>query len=187
MTKKAENPSSHAQAALLLELSHDRRRQAEQLARHEFRLLMNDLQSGDFIYAPDSDFAAYSPPPLEFNNDHALCKAIYSGLPVLNVPVGSIAFSANLTQLPCIGIQIIGDEPGEIKRSLINLLSEHHHSPFCRPIFLCRRLDLLPFFRRFGFAVYYQKARWVHEDYELLQLRYGLTQIRSVVSGAVLW
>ena len=77
-----------AQTELLLNLSSDRRRQAEQLGKHEYRILMNDLETGAYIYVPAGQTKPTAPPAQSLAP--ALRAAAYSGLPVLNVPLGSI-------------------------------------------------------------------------------------------------
>lgn len=185
MNEDFERQSSKAQATLLLNLSNDRRKKAEQLAKHEFRVLMCDLESGDFIFAPGGHVRVK--PPEAWPVDPALRAASYSGLQTLNVPLGKIADSGRATQLPCIGIMISDEQPDVLKRSLISFFGEHHRNPFCRPLFLCQRFDLLPFFRRFGFAAYSQSTGWSSQDYKLLKLRHNMAQVRSVASGSVLW
>ena len=185
MNEEFDKQLATAQATLLLKLSNERRIKAEQLAKHEYHALVFDLDSGDYIFAPSGQ-AAVEPPALQPVN-HTLRAAAFSGLPVLNVPPGNIVASAQAEQLPCFGILISDEQPDVLKSALVSFFGEHHRSPFCRPLFLTARLDLLPFFRRFGFAAYFQTDGWYPEDFELLKLRYGMSQVRGLGTGEIIW
>ena len=69
---------------------------------------------------------------------------------------------------------------------LSSLLTEHHHRPFARPIFLCRSLGLLPILGRAGLAVR-QMLGTDAEEFAAAALRHGITQVRALADGRLLW
>lgn len=184
MSRNTDQKSATTKAELLLKLSNERKLGAERLVKHEFRALMSDLDSGDFLL-PSSKTPASHPQGLVWH-DSALLAGLYASLPALNVPIGAIAVADQGGQLPNIGIFIPDERQDRLKFALMDFFGEHHNKPFCNPVFLTNRLDILPFFRRFGFAVYYENAGWDRNALTEIRRRHGLLQVRELIHGSTI-
>ena len=102
------------------------------------------------------------------------------------VPLGQIASPPRGPALPAIGILVPEVFDAAALAGLSSLLTEHHHRPFARPIFLCRSLGLLPILGRAGLAVR-QMLGTDAEEFAAAALRHGITQVRALADGRLLW
>ncbi|SMY10357.1 hypothetical protein [Flavimaricola marinus] len=170
-----------ARANLLLKISNERKLGAERLAKHEYRTLMAELEREEFLFPNGND----QPPDQKgFRSpDPAVHNAMHAGLAPLSIPLGSIATFDQPGNLPGIGLLISDAHSDTVKRALISFFDEHHSRPFCRPLFLVKRLEILPFFRRFELAAYAEQLGWNKRTLKLVSQRHNLDQIRDLIDG----
>jgi hypothetical protein len=183
MKYKRPNAYGSDNTKVMLKLSDENRKSQQNSTKLVFRNLVEDLQSDDFLYSLNgSQKYCYSEakPLNEFEYPWE-----YSGLPPMNVPLGQIAWTDN--ELPVLGIHL-GEITGiDLKHAMLSLLSEHHRKPFCKFIFLCQNLNILPFLGRYQFAYQYKQQEWLSSDYIHLKHRYAMKQVRNIADGKTIW
>lgn len=182
MSESGNGPIATTRANLLLKLNDRRKLDAERLAKHEYRALLADLDAEGLLFptSRDQELGLHGfrhPDPKIYN-------AMHAGFPALSIPLGSIATSDQPADLPGVGLLIKEAPPHILTRALINFLGEHHRKPFCRPLFLVERFDILPFFRRFEFAAYAERSGWNDVSLSMVKQRHDLDQIRDLITGA---
>ena len=181
MSDTSNGSSLAARANLLLKLNSERKLDAERLAKHEYRVLLADLDADGLLFPKRVD------QPLGQHGFHRpdarTYRATHAGLPPLSVPLGTIATSDQPADLPALGLLIKDETADALKRALRGFFGEHHSKPFCRPVFLVDRLDILPFFRRFEFAAYAEKSGWDADAISMIKQRHSLAQVRDLISG----
>ena len=153
------------------------------LAALEYRSLSEELRSAT-VFAPPIDPAGDPPAPLG-----AVLPAAweYGNLAQVTVPLGRIAWLSGADSLPTIAIHVPDLPAGQLARELADLLGEHHRRPFARLYFCCETLVPVPFLGRYGFACSWLDGSGVGTVAPLLAAKFGTTQVRALVGGAVLW
>lgn len=162
-------------------LSDGRRTQAIDLARLHFRNFMAELFAGDIL-------STFDPPvvPDWPQLDHA--HRVQGGMPKLNVPLGKIFWTKAANDLPVIGLVIPKDaRPPDLIAGFGAFATAQHSAPFCRPVFVTQRLDILPFLGRYGFALHHQWPPITETDFGYLSHRHDLTQGRDLLDGTLIW
>lgn len=162
-------------------LSDGRRLQAIELARLNFRNFMAELFAGDILTPADQPVVPDWP-----NLDDA--HRVHDGLPKLNVPLGRIFWATVTRDLPVIGLVIPNQaQPRDLIAGFGAFATAQHSDPFCRPIFVTQRLDILPFLGRYGFAIHHQWRPVTPRDFDYLANRYDLGQARGLLDGTLIW
>ncbi len=168
---------------LLRQVGNSRDELGEKLARHEFLSLQRELRS-EHAFRLDIDFGTAVVEAPGSNPDLSISK---KGLPILPVPLGSIAWVANASSMPVIGI-LVEDAPNqELAGRLLGLLSEHHRAPFAKLFFICRDYTPVPLLGRYGFACHVSEEQNLDLVGRGLHKRFGVQQIRSLRTQAQIW
>ena len=149
-------------------------------ARHEFRQMERELT------APD-------PFRLDLMADHAtgprapalplVTEVMAAPLPV---PAGAIQPEALPEGLPVIAVHDDGLAGPHLAAALLGLLKTQYRAPFARLVFLCSSFEAVPFLGRYGFAVEHIGTVDPASVLPRLHRRYGVRQIRSAGTGALI-
>lgn len=171
--------------ALLRRVTNDNRRMATRLAQVEFRAFLAELETPR-IFELDIDMPEHAAPTPELcriDPDHPMARR----LPRLSVPLGKCAWVEAPESLPVIGI-LCPEMPDEALRTgLRAMMRSHHQQPFARPLFICATLRPVPLLGRYGFAYDYIGKFPLAPLAPRLALRYGLAEVRDLVSAGRVW
>jgi hypothetical protein len=169
---------------LLRRLGRENREMGVRLAQLEYHNMIAELEnpqvfelSIDFPDAPAPDLV----PPLLSE------QPISDRMPVLNVTLGKTAWVRVPEDLPVIGIFVPAADHETLKRAFIKLVTEHYMAPFARFVFLCEELRPVPLLGRYRFTYEHLASTKPHDAARRLNLRFGVVQIRHIVTGALLW
>lgn len=151
----------------------------QKLARHEFRQMIRELSSPapfklDVTSAVEPLGAGVTIPALGHAN-----------LAPLPVPMGSIHTPGPERELPAIGVHDDGLTGRELATALMGLMKTQYSKPIARLLFLCSGFEAVPFLGRYGFACEQVTGAPVGEMLPRLHQRYGIRQVRSLGTGAV--
>jgi len=179
----ATNTSAPA-PSVLRRLARDNREMGRRLARHEFRVMSAELKNPN-LFELSIDFGSVDPGTVlaakTISDD-----PIAAIMPRLNVTLGRIAWVETPADLPVMGL-FVPDAPARmLTAALIEFMTSHHAAPFVRPVFLCQTLRPIPFLGRYGFTYDVLGDAPLESAAERLRLRYGMQQIRDLVSGDLL-
>lgn len=172
--------------ALLQRAGIERDEIGERLARYEYLALRAELRSPDsFVFHIALSGADQQPdraghfqiPEMEFDDD------LLRTLPRLPVPLGRIAWVKRPESLPVTGILVEPMRRRDLAASLLSLLSEHHHKPFARLVFLCRTLEPVHVLGRYGFICHHVPDTALDRMTRVFSRRYGMSQVWSLQSG----
>lgn len=156
-----------------------------QLAAHEFRRMIAEL-SNPSLFKLELDFPGEEPavsPDIPLIIDDPIARK----LPRINVNTGSIVSVQNPESLRPIGIYIPESPPEELRTALRALMTAHATEPFARFVFLCDTFRPIPFLGRYKFVYEYLGSTPIEHAAERASLRYGITEIRSLVGAVCLW
>lgn len=171
--------------ALLRKLARDNAEMGPRLAQLEFREMQNELASPS-LFDLNIDFPA-GPTVAQLVLPPVATLPEARGLPALNVPLGKIAWISDEVELPVIGIYCRAAGGDGLRNALLGIMKSHHAQPFARLVFICAQFRPIPFFGRYNFAYEYIGLQPVEEAAPRLVLRYGITEIRDVEDGKVLF
>ena len=180
----ARNPDIPA-PMLLTRLARDNRQMGIRLAQLEFREMRTELDNPS-LFDLKIDFPGESrphTPPFA----SALDEQILRRLPVLNVPLGKIAWIQEPEALPAIAILCRDIDHRILAKALLDLMQAHHARPFARLVFVCASLRPIPFLGRYGFAYEYLGDQNIASAGHRLAARYGIDEVRDLVDGEVIW
>ena len=169
----------------LRRLARDNLRMGPRLAEYEYREMCRELEN-DALFDLNIDFGDEAPAGA-LHAPSILVDAAARRLPVLNVPLGSIAWQAEPQRLPTLGIYLGDAAPEALRQPFRDLMLAHHSQPFARLVFLCQGVRVVPFLGRYGFAVEHVGRQAVEDFAPRMRLRFGLTQIRELAGGRLLW
>ncbi|MEM9320656.1 MAG: hypothetical protein AAGA70_16860 [Pseudomonadota bacterium] len=149
-------------------------------ARHEFRQIARELTSAEpfglAIDLPQQD----DPEDLNFP------PSADALLPTLPVPAGSIQPEALAPDLPVVAVYDDELSGRQLAAALLGLLKTQYRAPFARLLFLCSSFEAVPFLGRYGYAIDHIGRSDPAEALTRLHRRYGVSQIRSVGTGALI-
>lgn len=160
-------------------LTRERNDYAQRLARYELNVMLGALADGSAFKVASVDQDATAQPLRPFQ-----AEMVDAG--VMTIPLGRIAVHNDPKTLPVIGV-LIDDDDAQTMGSLLNLLQELYVAPFARILFLTRKLEFLPFFDHFGFAVICIGQATADEVGPLIARRFNANQIKSAKNGTTLW
>lgn len=149
-------------------------------ARHEFRQLEQELLSDDPFKLDIITTDAF-PGGCTWMPDGDT-----QGLPTLSVPAGSIQPTELASDFPVIAVHDDGLTGRALAAALLGLLKTQYRDPFARLVFLCSSFEPVPLLGRYGFAVEHVGQAAPASIIERLHRRYGVYQIRSVATGALI-
>lgn len=149
-------------------------------ARHEFRQLQAELSAPE-PFKLDVALAEPAQP-----GDVAVPGLAVPPGPPLPVPEGSIQPEPLAPDLPIMAVYDDRLQDRQLAAALLGLLKTQYHAPIARLVFLCSSFEALPFLGRYGYAV--EHIGQTEPDLALarLHMRFGVTQIRSLGTGALL-
>ena len=169
---------------LLRRLGRENRQMGVRLAQLEYHNMIAELENPS-VFDLDIDFpnepAETLTPPLLTE------QPISNRLPALNVTLGQTAWVRTPEDLPAIGIFVPSTESETLKVAFIKLITEHYMAPFARFVFLCAEMRPAPLLGRYKFTFEYLGNTPPSDAARRLHLRYGVIQIRHIVTGALLW
>ena len=148
-------------------------------ARHEFRQLEQELLAPDPFRLDVMAGAKEGAKPVL----PAASEGLAAPLPV---PDGSIQPEPLPPDLPVIAVYDDGLGGRQLAAALLGLLKTQYRAPFARLVFLCSSFEAVPFLGRYGFAVEHIGGVEPALGLERLHRRYGVRQIRSAGTGALI-
>lgn len=148
------------------------------LARHELRQLTRELSSPNPFGSSQNEVALVDPIIIPELDDHALHPLL--------VPMGSIEAQETPANLPVIGVFDDRLSGPNLAAALLGILTTQYTAPFARLVFLCSRFEAVPLLGRYGFATEVLGPQKPEDAFARLSRRYGVKQIRSLATGAVL-
>jgi hypothetical protein len=170
--------------ATLRQLARDNQEMGSRLAHLEFQAMIRELRNPN-LFDLRLDFPNDPGPWLDspmLTEDPSSQR-----MPQLNVTLGKIAWVYDPASLPVIAIFVPDTDSLKLRETLEALLTAHHTHPFARFVFLCESLRPVPFLGRFELT-YEHLGKLVPVDVaRRLRLRFGVQQIRNLVSGQLLW
>lgn len=172
---------------LLRQAGIERDELGERLARHEFAALDRELANSttfDIHIDLEPEDQADSAP---VHPETRLRSDLIIGLPSLPVPLGRIAWVKRPEELPVAGILIPDMTSQNLCDALRPLLTEHHRHPFARLLFLCHSLRPVHVLGRYGFSCIFMADTPVADLGPALQAKFGMGQVRDLVSGQKVW
>lgn len=184
MPQQVRKPDIHA-PSLLTRLARDNRRMGIRLAQLEFRELRAELANPS-VFDLKIDFASAAPPQAP-TLPFVLDRYAPHRLPVLNVPLGRIAWTDQPDSLPVIGVLCPDLDHKVLRHALLDLLATHHAKPFAKLLFMCQALRPIPFLGRYGFAYEFLGNQGFENAARRAGLRYGAGEIRNLIDGKVIW
>lgn len=152
---------------------------ARRLAAYEYGAMRDVLLSGHAFDLPRLGGARRLPGML--CPGHAPAE-----LAALQVPLSRVAVHHDPAGLPAFGVVMDDAGPASVG-ALTELIRELHMAAFARILFLPRCLTLVPFLSRFGFACECVGDAPADQIGSQLARRYGLSQIRDLRTGEVVW
>jgi hypothetical protein len=170
---------------MIRRLARENRAMGLRLAQLEYREMRAELANPDlFEMAIDFPGAGGPPPPrLRAGADDPLGRRLAS----LNVPLGRIAWASDPDALPVVGLHVPGGDHGVLRKAFADLMKRHHAAPFARLVFCCEEFRPVPFLGRYGFALELVMGQRPGDYAPRLSRRFGLTEVRDLCTGAVLW
>lgn len=162
----------------------------QRLAEMEFRAARYELALHSFDTRPPDASPTESQGSvgiLQSDFERELLEMEALGLPQLAVSIGALAASERPEELPAIGILVTADIGEGLEISLLRLLEEHHNKPFARLLFLCQRLDVLPFLGRYGFAYCEVTNPPDPNELAVIARKFGIEQVRHLSDGSLVW
>ncbi len=170
--------------ALVRRLGRENREMGVRLAQLEYHNMIAELENPKVfdlrIDFPDEPAPDLVPPLLSE-------QPISERMPVLNVTMGKTAWVRVPEDLPVIGIFVPKSDYETLKRAFIKLMTEHYMAPFARFVFLCEEMRPIPLLGRYSLTYEHLGRIAPNAAARRLNLRYGVVQIRHIVSGALLW
>ncbi|MFY0666058.1 MAG: hypothetical protein JXQ97_15650 [Natronospirillum sp.] len=170
--------------ARLRELLQQNAQRGARLARLEFQSLLNELASG--VLAKNHDFDL---PSFEIADpSDAWTRPDFTGLPVpdaVDVPLGSIAYSSEMKDLPTIGIYCPAG--AALANGLPKLLLDLNKRAFARLVFICQSIDIIPFLGRCGFCTMAQLEAPIEESFIWASKKFDVSEVRSALTAELLW
>lgn len=177
MTESDRNASLYRALRRLDEENADLRRK---LAHHEFRQLERELTSDDPFAL--NVLATGDPAPV-LMTPRGIGDA---PLPRLPVPMGSVIDAASDADLPVFAVHDDGLTSSKLAAALMGVLRAQFRAPFARLVFLCSGFEAVALLGRYGFVSEVIGSRPPGSELVRLHLRYGVTEIRSLATGAVI-
>ena len=152
----------------------------QRAARHEFRQMERELMAPEpfRLDVTEAEKAGAQAPVL------CLRAEVLAG--PLPVPAGSIQPGTLPESLPAIAVHDDGLSGHQLAAALLGLLKTQYRAPFARLVFLCSSFEAVPFLGRYGFAVEHIGPVDPAPALARLHRRYGVSQIRSVATGALI-
>ena len=175
----------NASPGLVRRLLRENRTMGKQLATYEFRRMLTEL-SNPSLFMLELDFPGETPveaPAIPSIIDDPIARK----LPKINVNTGSILSVQNPDGLVPMGILIPDIPPEELRPALRALMTAHATEPFARFVFLCQTYRPIPFLGRYQFVYEYLGVTPVERAAERAALRYGITEVRSLVGTRQIW
>ncbi len=170
--------------AIVRKLLRDNQDLGRKLAQHEYNTLTAELGSAN-VFDLSIDFPNDPAPDIDLPGlDSAVELA---QLPRLDIPLGTVAWHHAPETLPIVGIFCPDAKPDDIRAGLGALVAIHHSKPFARFLFLCESLRLVPLLGRYEFAYEFLGTRTPFEFGERLNHRFGMTEIRDLVTSQLIW
>ncbi len=175
-------PQAQPALGLLRKLSDQAASRGPRMAQLEFESLCREIEAGGWqqlVLAFDRPVAGKG----------ALLAAppIKAAAPVLQVPLGRIAWAPQPERLPVVAIDVPALSAGDLALQLLLLLSEHHRKPFIRLVFLCETTAPLALLGRYGFAVICRGGTPAIDIARAETARLDLSELRRLSDAAVLW
>ncbi|MEO8243312.1 MAG: hypothetical protein ABI832_13470 [bacterium] len=175
-------PQARASLGVLRKLTEQAANRGPRLAQLEFESLLREIEAGGWqqlVLAFDrpnvGKGALLTPPP------------ILAASPVLQVPLGRIAWVPQPEHLPVVAIDVPALPAGDLTAQLLLLLSEHHRKPFMRLVFLSETTAPLALLGRYGFAVICRGDTPAIDIAQAEAARLKLSELRRLSDAAVLW
>lgn len=169
---------------MLRRLARDNQEIGKKLAQHEYELVIAELANPkvfnleiDFPNAPAPEIRA----PLLFD------EADVAHLPRVNVTLGTVAWDVSPAKLPVVGIYCPALDHDTLREAVSALITAHFTKPFARFVFLCDDIRLVPLLGRYQFTYEHIGAHDVMALAMRLRRRFGMQEIRDLVTGNRLW
>jgi len=170
--------------ANLRQLARDNQEMGSRLAHLEFQAMMRELSNPnlfDLRLDFPNDPGPWLVPPV-------LTEDLSSQrLPLLNVTLGKTAWVNDPASLPVIAMFVPDTDSLTLREALGALLTVHYNRPFARFVFLCESLRPVPFLGRYQLTYEHLGKLPPAVAAKRLRLRFGVQQIRNLVSGQLLW
>ena len=170
--------------ATLRQLARENQEMGARLAQLEFQAMMRDL-SNPHLFDLRIDFPNDPGPwliPPVLTEDPSSQR-----LPRLNVTLGKTAWVHDPASLPVLAMFVPDTDSLTLREALGSLLTVHYTRPFARFVFLCESLRPVPFLGRYELTYEHLGKLPPAVAAQRLRLRFGVEQIRDLVSGQLLW
>ncbi len=177
--------SSFSPPSLVRRLTRENKTMGPRLAQLEFQNLSKELESTN-LFELQIDFPeVQTPPAITLPTITSFPSA--QRLTPLSVTLGRTAWATDPEALPIVGIWVPDRDHAELRTALLALLRKHYIEPFARYVFLCEAMRPIPFLGRYEFTYEYVGQQDPIQVAQRMRLRYGMIQLRDLLSGAAIW